>query len=81
MDIWVIVRIYGGLISEIRATTNIHVARAEFMKFQKACMPFDIKEAKENGILIFSDDLMSFTDLNDRHNPEIRIEKIKLERM
>lgn len=80
MYVWVIIRIYGGLISEVRATTNIHEARAEFIRFQKACKPFDHRMAKINGTLVFSDDLMTFIDTNDRHSPEIRIEKVKVKR-
>lgn len=77
-EVYVVIKLYGGLIDDVKLLRDIHNARSEFIRFVRSRSYVDYREAKENGDMTISDNYMHFIDSNDRHNPEIYVKKIAI---
>lgn len=77
--VWVEIRMWGGLNSEIAVHRTLEGARKSFEAF---CDDYSAKELdayRDEGNYQDSDDYMHLYDADDRHTPEIIVEAVYVE--
>ena len=80
MFVWVITYIYDGMITDQNVVNSYEKAKKYFDDYIQKYDPEYVAELEcEEFLTIHDDENMYFRDIEDRHTPEILVNKIKVE--